>query len=250
MADPIIFTDNDVGGAGTGEIISEAGLAKILATLSPGSHHISGMAATDGGGLVVNLSAGEAFVAGYHVTFDAAKTVTVNASEADAVWFLQLVKVSAKVTSTQFVRVLSPDKDGTDDPADSVPIFTVTTDSTSITTLNDSQRKQKGWVVGSYAGTDGNQTITTGFTPLLVIVWGDGLTDAGIIGISHLWQISSTAIGLTVDSTGATIEVTQAKRPEIQGGGFRVGHVAAQDNLSNSGNTYKFIAFRGEDIDW
>jgi hypothetical protein len=243
MTTKIILTSRDVGGSGLGRKATEANVSQLF-NIWRDAFVITGLAPTDGGGLVVDIAAGEALIDGYHYRRDNVENVTVNASETDADWYLQLTKTSGLVTGVTWVRVLDADPDGSDDPADSCRMFRVTTGGASITTLTDHRRIKRDIHYGDYAGNDGNnRTIAIGFRPVMVMVKGDAGTQAEIWGVSPIYTLSSSAIGFYVNDSSFAVSASNYLRPQLTATGFMVSTHATEENLNESGRTYRYLAW-------
>lgn len=175
-------TEGDVGGGGKGNVATEANVTTVTKSLLNRSAVISGLTPSVSSGLVLSIASGEAFISGFYVNEDAARTVTLAASSTRAV-YMQLTKDSGgKVTGIQLVD----QAEATAAPADSVLLARATTSASAITTLIDA-REGAGSSTGIYTG-DGtaSKAIALGRPPLMVFVASDA---------PRTWACSGPAVG-------------------------------------------------------
>ena len=246
----IFPSTNDVGGRGLGikaaaESLVRSARAAWSTAFGERNFVISGLAASDGGGLTASITAGVAFISGYIYEDDSSDSVTLNASESDQQWYLQLVRTAGRVSGSQWVRVVSPNPDGSDDPADSCRVFNVDTGSTSITGgPRDTRGLRRGPRYGSYAGNASTtQSITLGFRPLIVLIYGDNGVRAQIFSISTILQLGNTRLGAWADDAAGGATSARIRRAELTETGFTVESDGTNDSLNENGRTYYYIAF-------
>lgn len=186
MAATVFPTVNDVGPSdGAGRVATESTLSALFEAIARPAYAdlasyrgfvVSGLELSPDTGYDFELSAGVAIINGYCVTFDAAETITGAASKQYQFW-LELSRdiddnVDGVTITTQDILAGDPTPTGDD----VLFLGTGQTDSGGALWANNEARARPIPVVGSYAGAGGTVTIELGFTPSLVIVYGDGLT--------------------------------------------------------------------------
>jgi hypothetical protein len=269
MALEIWPTENAVGGANLGRVAKESNfVAKSLEVVfqpmgTSRNFVVSGLAPSDGGGLVVDVAAGSAWIDGYHVKQTATQNVTCNASESAQVWYWQLTKSSGLVTGAQWLRILDPAADGSDDPADSVPIFRVTTSASDITEAFDLRHGAPGMKHFTYTGNNSaNRELDTTLIPKMVLVFEARLlASQKIYALSAPWRMDQPLntdlgglygrAGTTTDEgfTGGSGQVPRIICDNFVGAtgfsanGFLVSNTGGSPHLNESGEEYTAILF-------
>jgi hypothetical protein len=269
----IFPSKNDVGATGEGKIGNEDNVSGISGAPWRRNFIVSGLSYRSFDGLDVSIHPGEAIISGYRFFtlgdgFPEKLTFTVNASETDAVWYMKLAKTGGLVTGIEWVRVLSPALDGSDDPADSIPIIQVTSDTTTITELQWGHRAGKGYIYGEYTGNGSTSTpltISLGqFRPFIVVVAGANATRAKILGISAMLDEAPAVGGADIfgvyfeDCPTSGLDVALAdwtvvdKVPGLYSAkateeaavtfSFRVRSDGSDANLNESGIVYSYLA--------
>jgi hypothetical protein len=253
MVDWLFPSENDVGSRGLGIKAAAESIARLVrapwySEPTPRVRRnfvLSGLAATDGGGLNASISAGTAMVVGYVYDNDSADSVSVNASETNQNWYLQLVRTAGRVSGSQWVRVIDPAEDGSDDPDESVRIFSCTTDGSGITSGPTDQRKRlRGPRYGTYTGNaSSTQDIALGFRPVLVIIHGDNGVRGQIFSISTIRRTGNTQIGAWVDDAAGGATTGRIRRAELTVTGFTVESDGTNDSLNEVSRVYNYIAW-------
>lgn len=242
MAESIFPSENDIGGLGVGRIGSEENLSGIFGAGQRRNFIARGLVAGIKTGLLVDVTLGAAIISGYYWVSDASEDVTVNASETDAQWYIQLTRdgTTNDVNGWQWVRFVAPKDDGSDDPVDSVRVFRTTTNATVITTLRLTRNLFFDNFYGEYTGDDGSgQFRSTGATPTLAIVIGDGQAGADIYGISSV--NNQAGIGISARSATLILTSSDAQRPQLEGDGILVS-AGSGDTLNENGKKYRMMA--------
>lgn len=191
MAIKIFPTENDVGtNPGDGRAPTEANLTKWITSIRGPHSRVKRAAKMDPGGVLeaagggfgfefvsgaattVTLAPGDAEVLGFEVESDANLVATLTAATFNWV-FLQLIKVSGKVTGAQLTVTTSGSfSNGPSTvPADSILLWCFSTSLTVITAQFDFRSGATDQITGEYLG-DGNfsQSIDLGLRPKLVYV--------------------------------------------------------------------------------
>ena len=198
MAFKIFPTENDVGPiAGDGRKSTEPNMSSWLEQARPiSTFYADGTTVGAGGvgtgynfdlaahtpGLSADITSGTANVRGFRTESDATIAVTCTASMHNHL-YLALTKVSSLVTTATITNIVTSTRDniGTP-PADSIYLWDLLCDGSTVTVAHDYRNFSAGMCVGTYQG-DGtdNRLINIGFMPKLVMVQGIGVGSTDFI---------------------------------------------------------------------
>lgn len=209
MAATVFPTTNDIGPSdGAGRVATESNLSALFEALgrplAPSSFEYrnwvaSGLELSVSTGYDFEMAAGAAFINGYLVVYDAAETISGAASKTYLVWLVLSRDGDGNVDG---VSIYTRDV-GSGDPAptgqDHLYLGVLKTDSGGSIYVNNNGKGRPFPLVGAYTGAGGTVTIDCGFTPSLVIVYGDGL-----VSFSELLLVTANTYG--EDAYGASFD--------------------------------------------
>lgn len=202
MATKIFPTVNDVGGAGSGKVLTEANLAYWLKQLLAQNFILSGFTVPGSSvDLTLSVAPGEANIAGYRVVIDSATTVTCTASATNHIYLKLTRDASQNVTSAEF----EVNTTGTP-PADSVKIATAVAGASSISSTTDA-RQLRAMAVSQMDGATPDQTQApaspgTG-TLAQALSWFANRIKA-ITGATNWWDAPATTLATANTHIGRT----------------------------------------------
>lgn len=128
-------TVNDVGGAGSGKVITEANITALVKMLLGQAFVLTGFTVPASSvNLTLSVALGEAMIAGYRVVKDAAETVTCSPSATNHIYLKLTRDASQNVTGAVF----EVNTTGVA-PADSVKIATAVAGASSVTSTTDAR---------------------------------------------------------------------------------------------------------------
>ena len=186
MAIEVFPTANDIGGSGTGRTATEENMIHTLDRFSSASSILSGMVPSAGTGLAVDVAAGRCQIDGYLVRFTATEAVTVTASKTDYYLWLQLTGAGDSppaVTAATWVETANL----TSPPANAALVAKFTPSGSAVTEIDDDERREgAGYLIGSYTGDGGTQSIDLGATPRWVKISPVGGSD-DLVRESMVW---------------------------------------------------------------
>jgi hypothetical protein len=223
MAYERIFpTENDVGTSDTvGRVMTEPNMVNWFRETMPRQVHeesdgtvhastrsaaLTGLAPSDGGGLVVNFAAGTAIVDGYYVNLTGTTAHTCTDEEMNHVYLQLTVDGQSKVDGAQLV---SGSVWG--DTTRGLLLANVDCTGGDIQSIEDERRSGNGIVCGRYTG-DGNVTryVDLPGTPVYVVVHGITTGDSEIIGFSAP-RIPNWGLTATDQTSGKASVPTSAR---------------------------------------